>query len=51
MEAAKYQLMILFLIAAGTGLGSASAVVLGSRRLFDQRDRFCRDRLVSKTGP
>jgi putative ABC transport system permease protein len=51
MEAAKYQLMILFLIAAGTGLGSASAVVLGSRRLFDQRDRFCRDRLISKARP
>jgi putative ABC transport system permease protein len=45
MEAAKYQLMILFLIAAGTGLGSMTAVLLGSRRLFDSRERFCRDRL------
>ena len=49
MEAAKYQLMILFLIAAGTGLGSASAVLFGSRRLFDDRDRFCRERLTTKT--
>lgn len=45
MEAAKYQLMILFLIAAGTGLGSMSAVVLGARRLFDGRSRLRRDRL------
>jgi len=45
MEAAKYQLMILFLIAAGTGLGSVAAVVLGSKRLFDGRSRLRRDRL------
>jgi putative ABC transport system permease protein len=45
MEAAKYQLMILFLIAAGTGLGSMSAVLLGSQRLFDARSRLRRDRL------
>ena len=50
MEAAKYQLMILCLIATGTGLGSISAVMLASRRLFDRRERFCRDRLrPSKT--
>jgi len=36
MEAAKYQLMILFLIAAGTGLGAATAVILGANRLFDE---------------
>ena len=45
MEAAKYQLLILFLIAAGTGLGSMAAVLLGSRRLFDGRSRLRRDRL------
>lgn len=45
MEAAKYQLMIIFLIAAGTGLGSSVAVVLGARRLFDDRDRLRLDRL------
>jgi putative ABC transport system permease protein len=44
----KYQLMILFLIAAGTGLGSMSAVMLGSRRLFDARERFCHDRLAPR---
>ena len=45
MEAAKYQLLILFLIAAGTGLGSMAAVLLGSKRLFDRRSRLRRDRL------
>jgi putative ABC transport system permease protein len=45
MEAAKYQLMILFLIAAGTGLGSVAAVILGSRRLFDKRARLRRDHI------
>ncbi|MFM1891552.1 MAG: hypothetical protein RLZ44_629, partial [Pseudomonadota bacterium] len=38
-EAAKYQLMILLLIAAGTGLGSTAAVWIGSARLFDERER------------
>jgi len=46
MEAAKYQLMILFLIAAGTALGAASAVLIMSRRLFDQRQRLRLDRLA-----
>ncbi len=45
MEAAKYQLMILFLISAGTGLGSVAAVWIGSRRLFDERQRLRLDRL------
>ena len=45
MEAAKYQLLILFLIAAGTGLGSMAAVLLGSKHLFDVRSRLRRDRL------
>ena len=45
-EAAKYQLMILFLIAAGTGLGSMAAVWIGSRRLFDERQRLALSRLA-----
>jgi putative ABC transport system permease protein len=45
MEAAKYQLMIMFLISAGTGLGSVAAVWVGSRRLFDERQRLRLDRL------
>ncbi|NEX21433.1 iron export ABC transporter permease subunit FetB [Thiorhodococcus mannitoliphagus] len=47
MEAAKYQLLIMFLISGGTGLGSMAAVWLGSRRLFDDRQRLRLDRLMS----
>ncbi|MCP5449620.1 MAG: iron export ABC transporter permease subunit FetB [Gammaproteobacteria bacterium] len=45
LEAAKYQLLILFLIAGGTGLGTMAAVWIGSRRLFDDRQRLRLDRL------
>ena len=45
MEAAKYQLLIMFLIAGGTGLGSVAAVWIGARRLFDNRDRLRLERL------
>ncbi len=50
MEAAKYQLLIMFLIAAGTGLGSVAAVWIGSRRLFDNRERLRLDRLTEGRG-
>ena len=46
MEAAKYQLLIMFLITAGTGLGSVAAVWIGSWRLFDERARLRLDRLA-----
>ena len=45
LEAAKYQIMIMLLIAAGTGLGSTLAVWIGSYRLFDERQRLRLDRL------
>ncbi|HHZ88480.1 MAG TPA: iron export ABC transporter permease subunit FetB [Chromatiaceae bacterium] len=45
MEAAKYQILILFLIAAGSGFGSVTAVWLASRRLFDDRERLRLDRI------
>ncbi|MGM0594574.1 MAG: ABC transporter permease [Pseudomonadota bacterium] len=45
MEAVKYQILIMFLIAAGTGFGTLGAVWLGSRRLFDERERLRLDRL------
>jgi putative ABC transport system permease protein len=47
LEAVKYQILIMFLIAAGTGFGTISAVWLGSRRLFDERHRLRLDRLKS----
>ena len=47
-EAAKYQLLIMYLITAGTGFGSLAAVWLGSRRLFDDRHRLRLERLTNK---
>ncbi len=45
MEAVKYQILIMFLITGGTGLGALVAVWWGGRRLFDQRERLRLDRL------
>jgi putative ABC transport system permease protein len=45
MEAVKYQILIMFLIAAGTGFGTVAAVWFGARRLFDERERLRLDRL------
>ena len=45
VEAVKYQILIMFLVATGTGLGTLVAVGIGSRHLFDQRERLCLDRL------
>lgn len=44
-EAAKYQILIMFLIAGGTGFGAIVSVELASRRLFDTRQRLRLDRL------
>ncbi|WP_245944363.1 ABC transporter permease [Marinospirillum perlucidum] len=43
--AVKYQILIMLLLVLGTGLGSFLAVVGGSRRLLDQRERLRLDRL------
>ncbi len=45
VEAVKYQIMIMFLITGGAGFGTLTAVRLGVRRLFDERDRLRLDRL------
>lgn len=45
LEAVKYQILIMFLIATGTGFGTVIAVGLGTRRLFDDRHRLRLDRL------
>ena len=50
LEAAKYQIMILLLIAVGTGLGAIVAVWVGSYRLFDERHRLRLNRLNIQTG-
>ena len=45
LEAVKYQIVILFLITAGTIFGTVGAVWTASRRLFDPRERLRLDRL------
>jgi putative ABC transport system permease protein len=55
-QAVRYQLLIMFLIAGGTGLGATAAVLLGVRRLTDGRHRLRLDRLaavpnVAQDGP
>ena len=48
VEAVKYQILIIFLIAGGTGLGTFVAVIAASRRLTDERQRLRLDRLAFK---
>jgi putative ABC transport system permease protein len=45
MDAVKYQILIMFLIASGTGFGVMSAMWLLTRRLFDDRERLRLDQL------
>ena len=45
VEAVKYQILIMFLVAAGTGFGVFVSVTLTARRLFDERHRLRLDRL------
>ncbi len=49
-EAIRYQLLIMFLIAGGTGLGVFAAVYAGARRLTDPRHRLRLDRLAGMEG-
>lgn len=48
VEAVKYQILIFFLIAAGTGFGIMLAVWMISKRLFDDRQRLDLDLLQIK---
>lgn len=45
MEAVKYQIFIMFLIAGGAGFGTLFAIGAGVRRLSDKRHRLRLDRL------
>jgi len=45
IEAVKYQILIMFLIGAGTGFATILASWVGARRLFDERCRLRLDRL------
>ncbi|VAW57319.1 Probable iron export permease protein FetB [hydrothermal vent metagenome] len=46
VEAVKYQILIMFMISSGTGLGVMSVLWLISKRLFDERERLCFKRLL-----
>ncbi|WP_297526742.1 ABC transporter permease [Thiohalobacter sp.] len=45
VEAVKYQILIMFLIAVASGIGALAALALATRRLFDARERLRLDRL------
>lgn len=45
VEAVKYQILIMFLIAAGTGFGVVSAIWMSGLLLFDERHRLRLDNL------
>ena len=44
-QAVRYQILIMFLIAGGTGIGAVAAVMGGAYRLTDNRHRLRLDRL------
>jgi len=51
IEAVKYQILIMFLIASGTGFGVISAIWMAGFHLFDKRHRLCLEYLtVAKTA-
>jgi putative ABC transport system permease protein len=41
IQAVRYQIVILFLIASGTALGTVSVILLSYRRLFNEQHQFC----------
>lgn len=45
MAAVSYQILIMFMVTAGTGFGTLLALKLASRQLFDARERLRLDRL------
>lgn len=48
LHAVKYQILLLFLLAGGSGLASGGAVFLASRSIGDKRDRLRLDRFSSR---
>lgn len=48
LEAVKYQILIMFMITAGTGFATVLATWLGAKRLFDERHRLRLERLRPK---
>lgn len=50
LQAVRYQIVIMFLIAASSGLGTVGAVLLAYRHLFSAEHRFLASRLVERTA-
>jgi UDP-glucose/iron transport system permease protein len=50
IEAVKYQILLMFLLSGGSGLGSVAVVYLAARHLTDARQRLRIDRVSSKRG-
>ena len=52
LEAAKYQILLIFLLSGGSGLAAVAVVYLAAMRLTDDRQRLRIDRLTAKPrGP
>lgn len=49
LEAVKYQILIMFLITAGTGFAAMLATWIGAKHLFDDRQRLRLERLHSNS--
>ncbi len=47
VEAVKYQILIMFLIAAGTGFGVICSIMMIERHMFDKRHRLRMEKLVA----
>jgi putative ABC transport system permease protein len=50
LQAAAYQMLILFLIAAATGLGALVSILLAVRAVFDEAGRLRPERIVRTAG-
>lgn len=48
LEAVKYQILIMFMITAGSGLATLFAIWWGAQHLFDGRQRLRLDRLIKR---
>ena len=48
LEAAKYQILLIFLLSGGSGLAAVAVVYLAAMRLTDDRQRLRIDRLTAK---
>jgi len=50
VEAVKYQIVIMFIIAAGTAMGTISVVLLSYQRVFNKMHQFLFDEINSKSN-